>query len=155
LRDSLDNQAAQIHMAIGAFPQPERVEDMEDAVSAWYTLADAYRSLAVLRDHWENIIGQVMREKRETIAGVTIERHMRAARTEWDKEALHSAVQDSRLPPDPYTGEIPTETPLEKHLHVFNTPAPRLGALRERGIDPDQFCHVERLNLWQLREYSA
>ncbi len=44
---------------------------------------------------------------------------------------------------DKDTGEITEETPLEKVLACFNLPAPRTTALRQRGIDADQFCRSE------------
>jgi len=84
-------------------------------------------------------------EKRVTVAGVEWMRSRGGpSRTGWDSEALLSAVLDSRLV-DPESGEVEVESPLAKVLHVWHLPAPRVTALRERGIDGDKFCHV----LWE------
>lgn len=80
-------------------------------------------------------------EKKCLIGGIEWERSKPPKRTGWDTDALKSAVLDSRLV-DPESGEVADESPLEKVLHVFNLPAPRLGALRDRGIEPDKFCTV-------------
>lgn len=121
-------------------------------------IRDAKRNLSDVERAVENRLGAEMHAYRETIEGVgTIERHARKSRTEWDKEALLRDVLDSRLF-DMTSGEIVDETPLEKVLYVWNLPAPRTTALRERGqlerdeetgelkpvgIDPDEYCHVE------------
>lgn len=65
-----------------------------------------------------------------------------ARRTGWDHDALLRAVLDSRLV-DTETGEIADETPLDKVRHVWNLGAPRTTALRDRGIDPDEFATTE------------
>lgn len=61
-------------------------------------------------------------------------------RTRWDKESLRRAVLDSRLANE--DGEIVDESPLDKVEHVWNLGQPRVTALRDRGIDPDEFCEA-------------
>ena len=76
-------------------------------------------------------------------------------RKEWDRQGLIRAVLDSRRPPDPVTGEmvgsdsgravigdefLSCSQDLARILDVWNLGAPRVTALRERSIDPDEFC---------------
>lgn len=106
-------------------------------------IRDCRTTLAHVERELEQKLAGRMCDKRHVIENVgTFERRKRVNRTQWDQEALRSAVLDSRLF-DKDTGEIVEETPLERILHVYNLPAPRITALRERGIDPDQFACVE------------
>ncbi len=75
-------------------------------------------------------------------------------RKTWDRRDLLRRVLDSRMPPSP-DGEVdPTDDgqaevdgetvsvsqDLGRVMHVWNLGAPRVTALRARGIDPDEFC---------------
>lgn len=91
----------------------------------------------------ERLIGDGMSQYRETIDGVgTLERHPNKSYTQWNKEELLSDVLDTRMV-DPATGEIVDETALDKVLHVWNLGAPRQNALKQRGLDPDEYATVE------------
>ena len=85
----------------------------------------------------------------------TVEAKRGVTRKEWDRRALIRAVLDSRRAPDPTTGEmvgsdsglavidgerISCSQDLARVLDVWNLGAPRVTALRERGIDPDEFA---------------
>lgn len=78
------------------------------------------------------------------------------ARTQWDKVSLLRMVLDSHRPPTPdgevdgtdtgvaFIGdEMVTCSPdLSRVLDVFNLPAPRVTALKERGIPVDELCEA-------------
>lgn len=122
--------------AIAALP-------LDCALTAYSMLEDARRILAQVCSQLPNLIAPNMGEKQVTVEGVgTFVMHGKKNRTQWEKDALLSAVLDSRLI-DPKTGEVADETPLAKVLHVYNLPAPRTTALKARAIDADQFCRSE------------
>lgn len=99
-------------------------------------------------------IAEAMPDKVVTIdeLGLTIERHRATRYTQWDTEQLLPHVLDTRRI-DESTGEIKDETPLDKVLHVWNLGAPRVTALRERGLDPDEYAQ-HRPAGWSLRVYQ-
>ena len=87
--------------------------------------------------------GKKFDDKTVTVRGVEWERSRGGPkRTGWRTDDLLHAVLDTRLV-DGETGEVKDETPLEKVLHVWNLPAPRSTALSDRGLNGDEFCHVE------------
>ena len=125
----------------------------------------AVRHLAELRNvtttlkEWETVlvdwIADALGSNTITVDDVgTVEAKRGVTRKEWDRRALIRAVLDSRLPPsedgevDPadageayVDGELVTCSPdLSRVLHVWNLGAPRVTALRDRGIDPDEFA---------------
>jgi hypothetical protein len=118
--------------------------DLTAVVTAWDACEQLRREIADLAADLAAHAHGLMPEKRVEVEGFgLVERTTKADRKRWDTEALRSAVLDSRLV-DPETGEVADETPLDKVLHVWNLGAPRLTALRARGIDaPDDFCAVE------------
>lgn len=79
-----------------------------------------------------------------------------ANRTEWDKPMLLRALLDSHRPPtgdgelDPTddghatidTEQFSCSPDLSRVLDCFNLPSPRVTALRDRGIDPDELATV-------------
>lgn len=133
---------------------PEGIRDtLESDLIALEMIKEARRNLAVLERDLENVLAQSMSNKVLVVEGTgTFERSKKKDRTQWDKDALLSAVMDSRLF-NPHTGELKEETPLEKVLAVWNLPAPRITALRDRKIDADQFAHVESAG-WSIRFQS-
>jgi hypothetical protein len=89
----------------------------------------------------------------ESVGHVEVKRGV--DRKEWDRQGLIRAVLDSRRDPDPVTGEmvgsdsgravigdefLSCSQDLARILDVWNLGAPRVTSLRERGIDPDEFC---------------
>lgn len=113
---------------------------LEQLLAAYALLEDANRSLAQLRTIVRNAATAAMSEPVVTVDGVgTFTRHGRRDRKTWDTQALLSAVLDSRLV-DTSTGEVQDESPLDKVLATWNLGPPRVKHLRERGIDPDEFC---------------
>jgi hypothetical protein len=150
----LSDQAIAVFQELGRFTVPTTITDMDDAVAAWRTLTEAKRWLGDACDDLANVIGKTMTEKRVTAAGVTVERSMKVSRTQWDKESLLRAVLDSRVVNED-TGELLDPTPLDKVLRVWNLGAPRVTALRERGLDPDEYATVERFDTWLLRVHGG
>lgn len=85
--------------------------------------------------------GRKFDDKTYTSRGVEWERSKGGpTRTGWQTQDLLAAVLDTRRFDD--GGDLIDETPLDKVLHVFNLPAPRATALRDRGLNGDEFCTV-------------
>lgn len=119
---------------IAALPLPE-------ALAIWCQLEEANRTLAQVRSLLPNALASQWGEKQIELPGVGVfVLHGKKNRTKWDKEALLRDVQDSRVI-DEKTGEI--ASPLQKVLKVWNLPAPRVTALRELGLDPENYCASE------------
>lgn len=119
---------------------------LDDALTAWAALEEAGRVLAEVRAAVTHLIAEAMRAadvKQHTVEHLgTVIRHGKRNRTKWDADDLLRDVLDTRLV-DETTGEVADETPLDKVRHVWNLGAPRVTALRARGLDPDQYCHSE------------
>lgn len=70
-------------------------------------------------------------------------------RSKWDTDQLRRDLLDTRRV-DPVTGEIISESPLEKVLNVFPLGAPRIGGkgdklgLKDYGLNVKDYCHEER-----------
>lgn len=117
---------------------------LNDALRAYAKVADAARLIAQVRDEFAAALAEVMPDKRVTVMGVgTFERHRKSSRKSWDKDQLLRDVLDTRRV-DPSTGEVRDEAPIDKVLDVWTLGAPKVTALRERGLDPDDYCAVER-----------
>lgn len=117
------------------------------------TLAEWARALLAIRDEKRALAAQEREIESELAAmiprgGVMVDgvgrlrARKRKSRTQWDTEALRRAVLDSRLV-DRESGEVADESPLDKVLHVWHLGTPRTSALRDRDLDPDEFCTVE------------
>lgn len=118
--------------------------DEGDRLTAWAVIEDANRVLQQVRSVAVRQIAESMSDWEVTVNGIgTFKKHVQRSRTQWDCEDLLRVVRDSRLV-NVDTGEIAEESELDKVRHVWNLGAPRTGALKERGIDADEFCHVER-----------
>lgn len=75
-------------------------------------------------------------------------------RKAWDKHSLLRVILDSHRPPNAdgelhgsddgqgYVGDelVSCSPDLSRVLDCFNLPSPRVTALKERGIDPGEFC---------------
>lgn len=87
----------------------------------------------------------VPREKGAVVesGGRTFARTGKANRKEWQTDDLVRVVDDSRVF-SPVTGELLTLA--DKIRKVWNLGAPRVTALAELGIDPDEFCTTEWTN---------
>ncbi len=76
----------------------------------------------------------------------------RTNRRNWQKEDLVEAVFDAVLV-NRATGEIEPMTKLEKLRFVWPLANPRVTALRELRIDPDEYCESETSRLWLAKVY--
>lgn len=118
------------------------LDDLEQTLICWALIEAAAAELATVRKNLSARIAEAMPEKQVTIMGIgTFERHRKTDRKRWDKDLLR-IVLDTKLA-DRETGEVRDETPLDKVLHVWNLGAPRVTALRERDIEPDEWCTTE------------
>lgn len=116
---------------------------VDQAAAVYVQLIDVQRELAAVMSLLTHGFAETLGERETTIDGVgTLRRRARKDRTKWQKDDLLRAVLDSRVV-NTDTGEVTDETPLDKVLAVWNLAAPRTTALRDRGIDPDEFCASE------------
>lgn len=112
--------------------------------------AEAKRSLSVLTELLDTALGDACGQYETVIEGIgVIRRHKRKSRTKWDSPDLLRTVLDSRLV-DKTTGEVKDESPLDRVLHVWNIGAPRATALKERGIQIDEYCTTETRPGWTI-----
>lgn len=127
-----------------ALPATVEIEDL----AYWKEWQDAFRSEAARLISVAELLAQASYEavppgRTVTIhSGRSFRRTGKKSRKDWKTDDLLRAVLDSRRF-DRGTGELVEETPMEKLLTVWNLGAPRVTALEERGIEPDDFCEVE------------
>ena len=122
---------------------------IDDALLVWNELTEAKRVLDGVLSLLPGALAPSWGEKQTEVPGVGVfVLRAKKDRTQWDKDALLRDVLDSRMVNET-TGEI--ESPLEKVLAVWNLPAPRVTALRARGLDPDDYCHTE-FGGWQIQK---
>lgn len=144
----LTELVAGLALAVGA---GEDMGDLKVALTCWADLEEARKALAgvtqdltkLLTAFWPtHVEGDRNVADPVVVEGVGVfERHGKRDRTQWDRDDLLRAVLDTkRANAD---GEPIEENPIDKILHVWNLPAPRLTALKERGLSPDDFCHSE------------
>lgn len=134
------------------------VDDLDQTV---HDLAELRECISTLRS-WEDVLTEWLSDALGRngieVEGVGhVEVKTGAKRTEWDRRELIRAVLDSRRRPDEETGElhssddghaevsgelISCSPDLSRVLDVWNLGQPRVTVLRERGIQPDEFCHV-------------
>lgn len=127
------------------------VDDLAAAMVVRSILATTAMGLSSVRESLDDKIGEAMGEYRKIVEGFgQVERHKKKSRTKWDTDDLRRAVLDSRVI-DEATGEVLDPNPVDKILRVWNLGAPRLTALRERGLDPDEFAVTEERSGWQLK----
>jgi hypothetical protein len=135
---------------------PAEHGDLDRAVRDLASLRAARQALA----DWELVLTEFVADavgrNTLTVDGVgTVEAKRGVSRKEWDIPSLLRVVLDSRMAPDPATGEadptddghaevkgeaVSTSPDLSRVLHVWNLGTPRVTALRDRGIDPDEFA---------------
>ena len=121
--------------ALAALPAAA-LDDLLDAIGLVMNLR---KSVATVGSDLEHRAGEVMGEKSVTVAGTEWVRSMPPKRSAWKSDDLLRAVLDTRRADE--NGVVIEETPLEKVQHVWNLAGyqARLGALRDRGLDPDSF----------------
>lgn len=124
----------------------------------WESLAWGLDRLRAIRAAFGDVIqatetdvAELMPSKRETIDGLgTIERRKGSTRKKWESAELVRRLVRDALDPDG-TGEIPESVPeaVEAAVGALVECAPftssmgwRVGPLRDRGIDPDEWCET-------------
>ena len=114
--------------------------DLPDLLDGLGLVMNLRKSVATVGSDLEHRAGELMGEKSVTVNNVEWVRSMPPKRGAWQSEDLLRAVLDSRRV-DKDTGELLEESELEKVRHVWNLAGyqARLGALRDRGLDPDSF----------------
>ncbi len=116
---------------------------LEPDLIAWAMLEEIRGDLATIARDLTQVLAKNMPARDVVVEGAgTFRRSKKKDRTQWSKEDLLRSVLDTRMF-DPNSGEEIYPTPLDKVLHVWNLGTPRLTALRDRGLDPDEFAHVE------------
>lgn len=125
--------------------RPDDIVAMPIALAAaiYVELVDVQKELGAVMSLLTHAFAESLADKETTVEGIgTLRRRGKKDRTKWQKDDLLRAVLDSRVV-NTDTGEVADETPLDKVLSVWNLATPRTTALKERGIDPDEFCHSE------------
>ena len=150
----IEQQAVDVMAAVERLTLPDSGWDQEDAVSAYLLLLEAKSALAMAVEDLGDTIAHAMNGKRETISGVTLERHAKAPRrTNWEHDDLLRVVVDSRIV-DQDTGEIASTLEVLKKVYPLKGYNARSTALRALGIDVDEFCQTESTDRMTVRIHN-
>lgn len=120
----------------------EEQNDLAELVEAWRRMEQVRRDLADLLVLMQDRIGEMMGDRRVVVAGVHLERAKRKRRRNWQSADLLKAVLATRRV-DKETGEVEAVEDVLRACYDLGGYNARVTALRERGIDPDEFCEVE------------
>jgi hypothetical protein len=114
-------------------------EELRGLVERYREVTDQVAALEKERNELELAIDAAMGDSDEAaVEGIgTVQLERTARRSGWKTDDLRRVVLDSRRVDE--NGEAIDETPVDKLLHVWSLGAPRLTALREREIDPDDY----------------
>lgn len=132
-----------LHNALGRMVDDiDRLADNGDL----FGLADGYaeldrfsKALRDVRNHAEDHIARLMDQDRMNLDDeITLERHRGRKRREWDWDGVLKAIGADRWI-DPETGEYVAGT-LKDVVSLTASVSPRVGALRDRGIQVDELC---------------
>lgn len=128
------------------------VTDREAAIEVRAILAEAGKSLTAAHGALDTAIGQDIGPDPVFIAEKRWRRHPKMSNRAWDSEALLRDVLDTRSV-DPETGEVKDETPIDKVKAVWPLAGynARWGAIKERGLDPTEYCESEWRG-WNLEQ---
>lgn len=106
--------------------------------------------LALIKERLDSLIGDALGTFKQIVPGIgEVKRHRKARRTDWQSDDLLRVVLDTRIV-DPATGEI--ESDVQKIRRVWNLAgySARRGALKELGVNPDDFCVVQEQRGWTI-----
>jgi hypothetical protein len=148
VRDAIDD----LHMAREATVGDVDAGAIETLIWVHEVLALDSSDLVAERQELDDLIGTLMGPERVTVNGKLYQRHARVSLRNGDNAALLRAVLDSRIV-DKTTGEVKEETPVDRITHVWLLAArdARKTALRERGLDQDEFVERE-FRGWNITE---
>jgi hypothetical protein len=128
---------------IGRLEHDQLPTDRDELIARFVALGDCYARLRTVVEWTEQaLIARIDHGEQVEIGGTMMQVRRQRSRTRWDTDDLRRAVLDTKLV-DPTSGEVADESPLDKVLAVWNLGSPRVTALRQRGIDPDEFCTTE------------
>jgi hypothetical protein len=115
--------------------------DLEALAHGYAALDQFVRAARDVRNHAEDHIARLMTSKTVNLNDqVTLERHQGTVRRQWQSvELLRHLVGDQLV--DAATGEDVTDR-LVACLPLTGSLAWRAGALRDHGVDPDQWCEA-------------
>lgn len=131
--------------------------DLDRAISDLAELRSVRKAIADWELVLETYIADSLGRNVTTVEGVgTVQVRYGTDRKAWATHDLLRAVLDSRMPPDcngeahpsddgeaTVKGEAVRVSPdASRILQVWNLGTPRVTALRERGIDPDEFAET-------------
>ena len=132
--------------------------DLDRAINDLAELRTVRKALADWEVVLETYIADSLGRNVTTVEGVgTVQVRYGTDRKAWEKHDLLRAVLDSHRPPSPdgevhpsddghaeVAGEALSCSPdLARVLDCFNLPAPRVTALKERGIPVDEYCQSQ------------
>lgn len=153
--DDYFTPASAADVCVGIDAMSESVKELAEA-GDWESLArglaplqDVLRQMRFLETQVKTSLAEILPERLVTIENVgTVERFRKTTRKNWDSEELLRSIVHIALV-DEETGEIPS-SPIEAVERVLNeiracvpftgSTAWRVGALKERGFDPDEWC---------------
>jgi hypothetical protein len=153
LPESVESPVFLLRVAIGdMYEQAASLaeqDDWESLIRGLGPLQQILGDLRLLESRVKTYIADTMPERRVTVEGVgTVEKLKKVTRRNWDSDELLRKIV-SRAIVDEETGEIPS-SPLEAVDMVVNeiracvpftgSTGWRVGALRDRGFDPDEWC---------------
>jgi hypothetical protein len=120
---------------------------VEDLARMLVVIRDARAALAVVADHVAAVFVHQVRGRETVVDGLGVFAIRRSVRrTQWDHERLWRAVVARALDErhlDFATGEYePAYEAVARVLAVCVAPTWRVTALRGRGIDESEYCHV-------------
>jgi hypothetical protein len=123
--------------------------DWEALVTGLLPLQQIIADMRLLEKQVKDHIIETIPERKVAVPGVGIvERFRKTTRKNWDSEELLRFVVQKALV-DQVTGEIPSSpveaidrvlTEIRACVPFTGSTAWRVGALRERGFDPDEWC---------------
>ena len=133
---------------------PDIPDGLDDAVAGLVALTDAKTELGMVIENLADAIARRMDDKLLTAGGVTVEKYRKPPRrTNWDHDGLLRYVVDSRVV-DESTGEIASTLEVLKKVYPLKGYNARFTALKDLGIDPDEFAETEWLDRYTLRVHS-
>lgn len=122
---------------------------VDDLAALLHQCRDARRALTDLEHLVEDTLASKLTDKRTELDGMVLEMRGGNVRKKWDSERLLSEVLRRGIDPDG-TGVLPEPAELlERARSVVARCVPvtpslgwRVGALRDLGLDPDEWCET-------------
>lgn len=125
----------------------ENADSLENCAAFLFQLDQLVADVRMLRSRVEQTVAKRADTKIVEFPGGTAEIKAGAKRTQWDNDLLYSHVVARALDErqvNEATGEYESEgAAVARVLGECARPSWRLTPLRARGIQPDDFCHVE------------